>query len=191
MLFRSNWIKIIGSLAPKVFIYKIYNDTIVLGVCDSSWMQELYMISHVLKQKLNALFDKLILNFNKWKEELYNLVMVMDKADLTADEIAINDDEIKGYYNKGKTPSEVYFDIWQQDAGNFRNIGGLFEEESNETKSSVKKDDILYHKTSGTTLKVTKVSPETITMKVTKVEEKTPKYIKVGQVSKKIGRAHV
>ena len=108
----------------------------------------------------------------------------MDKADLTADEIAINDDEIKGYYNKGKTPSEVYFDIWQQDAGNFRNIGGLFEEESNETKSSVKKDDILYHKTSGTTLKVTKVSPETITMKVTKVEEKTPKYIKVGQVSK-------
>jgi len=54
------------------------------------------------------------------KKELYKLVM--DKANLTPDEIAINDDEIKEYYNKGKTPSEVYFDIWQQDAGNFWNI---------------------------------------------------------------------
>ena len=71
------------------------------------------LIAKLIKEELNG-------DFNKWKTELYDLVM--DKADLTANEIAINDDEIEEYYNEGKTPSEVYFDIWQQDAGNFWKI---------------------------------------------------------------------
>ena len=63
-------------------------------------------------------------------------------------------------------------------------IRQIIKEELNETESSVKKGDTLYHENSGATLEVTDVKPKTITMKVTKVEEKTPKYIKVGQVSK-------
>ena len=43
----------------------------------------------------------------------------MEKAKLKADEIAIDDIEIKKYHQQGKTPEQVYFDIWQQDAGNF------------------------------------------------------------------------
>lgn len=57
-------------------------------------------------------------------------------------------------------------------------------EEINENESSVKKGDILHHATSDTTLEVTDVGPKTITMKVTKVSDKTPKAIKVGQTSK-------
>ena len=58
--------------------------------------------------------------FEQWKQALYNIVM--KNANLEADEIAIDDEEIKKYYQKGKTPKEVYFDIWLQDAGNFFNI---------------------------------------------------------------------
>jgi len=70
------------------------------------------VIRDIIKEELNG--------FDNWKKELYKLVM--DKANLTTDEIAIDNNEIEKYYNEGKTPSEVYFDIWQQDAGNFFNI---------------------------------------------------------------------
>lgn len=60
-------------------------------------------------------------NFLSWKEELFNIIM--NDANLEKEDIAINDDEIKKYHSKGKSPKEVYYDIWFQDAGNFRNIG--------------------------------------------------------------------
>ena len=44
------------------------------------------LLAKLIKEELNG-------DFNKWKTELYDLVM--DKADLTANEIAINDDEIE------------------------------------------------------------------------------------------------
>jgi hypothetical protein len=49
-------------------------------------------------------------------------IIVMKNANLEADEIAIDDKEIEKYYQEGETPREVYFGIWLQDAGNFRNI---------------------------------------------------------------------
>lgn len=52
------WGTIMGSLVTKVSIHKIYNDSITLGVSDSSWMQELYLLSNVIKQKINATLDK-------------------------------------------------------------------------------------------------------------------------------------
>ena len=58
--------------------------------------------------------------FKQWKQALYNIVM--EKAVLEASESAIDDEEIKQYYQQGKTPEEVYFNIWQQDAGNFYNV---------------------------------------------------------------------
>lgn len=72
------------------------------------------LIAKLIKEELNNE------SFNQWKEELYNIVM--DKANMEKNDISIDDKEIQKYYHEGKTPSEVYFDIWQQDAGNFFNI---------------------------------------------------------------------
>ena len=47
-----------GNLVSKVSIHKIYNNSIVLGVSDSSWMQELYMLSNLIKKKINATLDE-------------------------------------------------------------------------------------------------------------------------------------
>ncbi|MBP9765290.1 DUF721 domain-containing protein [Candidatus Babeliales bacterium] len=54
----QNWPTIIGSLASKVFIEKIYQDTVVLAVTDSCWMQELHLLSELLKQKINQQLEK-------------------------------------------------------------------------------------------------------------------------------------
>jgi len=81
----------------------------------------------LMKESLEKLVRKTIKEmqsggegFEQWKQALYNIVM--KNANLEADEIAIDNAEIKKYYQEGKTPKEVYFDIWLQDAGNFRNI---------------------------------------------------------------------
>jgi hypothetical protein len=63
-------------------------------------------------------------------------------------------------------------------------IRSIIKEELNENDSQIKKGDTLYHKNSGATLEVTNVDGNTISMKVTKVKEDGPAYIKVGQLSK-------
>ncbi len=40
----NNWEQIIGNLSQHVTIIKVLEDTIVLGVYDAAWMQELYML---------------------------------------------------------------------------------------------------------------------------------------------------
>lgn len=54
----NQWGAIMGNLAQHVTIVKILNDTIILGVYDSSWMQELYMLSAMLLKKINAHLDE-------------------------------------------------------------------------------------------------------------------------------------
>lgn len=54
----KNWNSIIGKLATKVKLEKISNDTIVLGVYDSCWMQELYLLSDELLKKINSKLDE-------------------------------------------------------------------------------------------------------------------------------------
>lgn len=49
----TNWPTIVGSLATRMHIEKIEHDSIIIGVCDSAWLQELYMLSDVLLQKIN------------------------------------------------------------------------------------------------------------------------------------------
>ena len=48
-----NWHDIIGDLHTKVHIQKIYDDTLILGVFHSSWMQELYLLSPLIIQTIN------------------------------------------------------------------------------------------------------------------------------------------
>ncbi|MBI2352900.1 DUF721 domain-containing protein [Candidatus Dependentiae bacterium] len=54
----QQWGSIVGTISYKVSIYKIYNNSIILGVSDSSWMHELYLLSNVLKQKINMALDQ-------------------------------------------------------------------------------------------------------------------------------------
>ncbi len=54
----DHWPEIIGNLYHRVTIEKIYNDTIILGVYDSAWLQELYMLSPVILESINANLDQ-------------------------------------------------------------------------------------------------------------------------------------
>ena len=57
----QQWESIIGSLSDKVRIESIYKDQLILGVIHPAWAQELYLMSHVIKQKVNnALKDERI-----------------------------------------------------------------------------------------------------------------------------------
>lgn len=49
----ANWSTILGTLKDHVSLEKIYDDTIVLGVNNSSWMHELHMLSGMLINKIN------------------------------------------------------------------------------------------------------------------------------------------
>jgi Dna[CI] antecedent DciA-like protein len=52
------WRDIIGSLHDKVRIEKIHDDTIILGVFHSCWMQELYLLSPLLIKTINEKLDQ-------------------------------------------------------------------------------------------------------------------------------------
>lgn len=54
-LLMNRWGEIVGTLASRVFIYKIYQKSLILGVSDSSWMQELHLLSGLIKDKINTI----------------------------------------------------------------------------------------------------------------------------------------
>ncbi len=54
----EEWPRIMGSLATNVSIAKIYEDTVVLGVYDSCWLQELYLLSPTILQTINENLDQ-------------------------------------------------------------------------------------------------------------------------------------
>jgi hypothetical protein len=53
----KNWPDILGHLNTKVHLEKIEHDCLVLGVNDSCWMQELYMLSPLLLTTINKKLD--------------------------------------------------------------------------------------------------------------------------------------
>src|SRR5579872_5324196 len=52
------WNEIIGPLHTKVRIEKILDDTLILGVFHSCWMQELYLLSPLLIKTINEKLDQ-------------------------------------------------------------------------------------------------------------------------------------
>ena len=54
----KNWPSIIGSLHDKVSLQKIHATRVVLGVHDSSWIQELYLLSKLILKKINNSLDQ-------------------------------------------------------------------------------------------------------------------------------------
>jgi len=54
----KNWPTIIGSLHEKVSLQKINATSVVLGVYDSCWIQELYLLSKLILKKINNSLDQ-------------------------------------------------------------------------------------------------------------------------------------
>ena len=54
----TDWPTIVGNLHDKITLEKIQGDTIIVGVYDVSWLQELYMLSGVLLKTINGHLDK-------------------------------------------------------------------------------------------------------------------------------------
>ena len=67
----TNWAQIVGPLASRICIEKIEHDTIIIGVCDSTWLQELYLLSEVLLQKINQSLQTPHLKKIKFKHASY------------------------------------------------------------------------------------------------------------------------
>ena len=49
----ADWPQIVGNLHEKVRVEKVHEDTLVLGVYDTCWMQELHLLSNMLISKVN------------------------------------------------------------------------------------------------------------------------------------------
>jgi hypothetical protein len=54
----QQWNSIVGNLGTHVCLEKIHNDTLILGVYDACWMQELYMLSGLLIDTINKNLDQ-------------------------------------------------------------------------------------------------------------------------------------
>lgn len=64
----NSWQEIMGKLANHATIEKIYQDTIVLGVYDSCWLQELYLLSPTILQTINNHLEKPYLKQIRFKQ---------------------------------------------------------------------------------------------------------------------------
>jgi len=54
----SSWDSVVGNLADKMRLEKIEGATLHIGVYQSSWMHELYLLSNVLKKSINTKLGK-------------------------------------------------------------------------------------------------------------------------------------
>lgn len=54
----QKWPEIMGTLATHVSIEKILDDSIILGVQNSSWLQELYLMGPTILETINKSLDQ-------------------------------------------------------------------------------------------------------------------------------------
>lgn len=54
----QRWSEIMGPMACNVTIVKVIDDTVLLGVYDSSWLQELYLLSDMIINTINQNLDQ-------------------------------------------------------------------------------------------------------------------------------------
>lgn len=50
----QNWADIVGTLHTRMYLEKIQNDTLFVGVYDPHWMHELFLLSSTLVRTINA-----------------------------------------------------------------------------------------------------------------------------------------
>jgi hypothetical protein len=53
-----NWPNIVGTLHERMTLEKIEEDILIIGVYDSCWMQELYLLSSMLLATINQKLDQ-------------------------------------------------------------------------------------------------------------------------------------
>lgn len=68
----QQWPHIIGSLSTKVRLEKINKDSLVLGVYDSCWLQELYLLSPVLLKTINEKLENTHIKRLRFKQASIN-----------------------------------------------------------------------------------------------------------------------
>jgi hypothetical protein len=64
----QHWPEVLGHLNTKVHLEKIEEECLVLGVSDSCWMQELYLLSPVLLSAINKKLDEPRIKFLRFKK---------------------------------------------------------------------------------------------------------------------------
>lgn len=79
----QNWQEIMGPLAHKIFIEKIQKDYIILGVTDSCWMQELHMLSNIIKKKINENLDKPYIQNIQFKYSSKKIARIQKNKNIT------------------------------------------------------------------------------------------------------------
>ena len=75
----SNWDAIIGHLKDKVVIERITEHTLFLGVCHPAWAQELFLLSSVIKEKINR-----VLAENRISEIKFKVVAIKKNTNIKA-----------------------------------------------------------------------------------------------------------
>ena len=63
----AQWDTIVGSLKTRVQLIKIEKDTLILGVTDACWMQELYLLTPLLLQTINKHLGKIYIHQLRFK----------------------------------------------------------------------------------------------------------------------------
>lgn len=69
----TEWPTIVGNLQDKMILEKIHGDTVVIGVYEASWLQELYMLSTVLIKTINSHLDKPYIKKIRFKHATKNI----------------------------------------------------------------------------------------------------------------------
>jgi len=54
----SHWHTIMGNLSTKAIIDRIEGNIVTLGVYDACWLQELYLLAPILRDRLNQMLDQ-------------------------------------------------------------------------------------------------------------------------------------
>lgn len=54
----KDWPNIVGNLKTQVVLLKILPDTLIIGIQDSCWLQELYLLSPLLLKQINETLDQ-------------------------------------------------------------------------------------------------------------------------------------
>lgn len=85
----KHWSSIIGDLSTRIFLEKIYQDEIlIIGVYDSSWMQELYFLSSILIKKINEQLGKPYIKSIRFRYSPMKKSVVVNAPKSTAKNIA-------------------------------------------------------------------------------------------------------
>lgn len=79
----KHWPTILGNLKTKVYLEKIGEDTLVLSVADSCWLQEIYMLSPLLLETINKKLDAPRIKHLRFKKVGIKKKQLQKKAPVT------------------------------------------------------------------------------------------------------------